>query len=132
MTPRGRRSIGIALVFLWFFVGGAAHFIYTDAEMQIVPPWLPQHRWIVLISGGFELAGALGLLARQTRRPAGLGLILLTLAVTPANIYMWQNPELFPDIPTWALALRLPLQGALIACIWWSTIPPRPGTRRYR
>jgi uncharacterized membrane protein len=115
------RLLGLAFVFAWFFLGGIAHFVLTDLEMSIVPSWLPEHRWLVLISGFFELAGALGLLLKRTRGLAGLGLILLTLAVTPANIYMWQNPELFPTIPYWVLTIRLPAQLALLACIWWST-----------
>ncbi len=119
------RLAALAFVFLWFLIGGIAHFVYTDVEMRIVPPWLPDHRGLVLISGGFELAGALGVLLKRTRHLAGLGLVLLTIAVTPANIYMWQNPGLFPTIPYWALVIRLPVQAALLVCIWWSTRPPR-------
>lgn len=119
------RRVALGFVFVWFFVGGVAHFVYMDAEMRIVPPWLPDHRWIVLISGVFELAGALGLLVKRTRGSAGLGLMALTVAVTPANIFMWQNPDLFPAIPYWVLAIRLPAQLALLACIWWATRPAR-------
>ena len=54
---------------------------------------------------------------------AGWGLILLTLAVTPANVHMWLHPEQFPDMPYWALSLRLVIQVLLLACIWWSTRP---------
>ena len=122
------KFIGLTFVFAWFFLGGIAHFVYTDIEVQIVPSWLPARRLLVLLSGYFELAGALGLLLIRTRSLAGLGLILLTLAVTPANIYMWQNPELFPKVPYWVLTIRLPVQLALLACIWWSTRPPRPSS----
>ena len=105
----------------WFFLGGIAHFVYTDLEASIVPPWLPEPRLMVLISGVFELAGALGVLVKRMRRLAGWGLILLTVAVTPANVFMWQHPELFPNVPYWVLTIRLPAQLALLACIWWST-----------
>jgi uncharacterized membrane protein len=115
------KRLCLGVVFCWFFFGGIAHFAYTDLEARIVPPWLPAPQWLVLISGVFELAGALGLLILRTRRLAGWGLILLTVAVTPANIYMWQNPDLFPNVPYWVLTIRLPLQLALIACLWWST-----------
>jgi uncharacterized membrane protein len=118
------RIIGLAVVFIWFFLGGIAHFAFTELEMKIVPPSLPEPRLLVLVSGVFELLGALGILFTPTRRLAGWGLILLTLAVTPANIYMWQHPDLFPEVPYWALTLRLPLQLALLACIWWSTKAP--------
>jgi uncharacterized membrane protein len=44
------------------------------------------------------------------------------IAVFPANVQMAQHPELYADIGN-ALAfyLRLPLQLALIACVWWVT-----------
>jgi uncharacterized membrane protein len=123
--PLGR-LLGLTFVFSWFFLGGIAHFAFTDLEMDIVPPWLPEHRLLVWVSGCFELAGAIGILSKRTRGLAGWGLILLTLAVTPANIHMWQHPELFPKIPYWLLTIRLPVQLALIACIGWSTRPQVP------
>lgn len=121
MSP-GRRA-GLALVFLWFLVGGIAHFAATELEMRIVPPWVPWPRAAVLVSGVFELLGAAGLLWRPTRRAAGWGLFALTVAVTPAHVYMLQRPDLF-GVPYWALVLRLPVQVALLALIAWSTAPP--------
>jgi uncharacterized membrane protein len=117
------RTLALGFVFLWFFFGGIAHFAFMQQEMRIVPPWLPERRLLVLISGVFEFAGAIGILLPRTRRVAGWGLVLLTLAVTPANVYMWQHPDQYPMIPYWALTLRLPFQLLLIALIWWSTQP---------
>ena len=114
------KRVGLGFVFLWFFVGGVAHFVATHIEMRIVPPYIPWPRAAVLVSGVFELLGAIGILLRPTRRVAGLGLLLLTLAVTPANVYMLQHSDLFA-VPYWVLALRLPLQVALLALIAWST-----------
>jgi uncharacterized membrane protein len=114
------KRIGLAIVFGWFLIGGIAHFAATDLEVRIVPPYIPSPRSAVLISGAFELVGALGLLVKSTRRAAGLGLFLLTVAVTPVHIYMLESPELF-SVPYWALVLRLPLQAALLALIAWST-----------
>jgi uncharacterized membrane protein len=89
------RRVGLGFVFLWFLIGGIAHFAATDLEMRIVPPWLPWPRATVLVSGVFELLGAAGLLWRPTRRAAGIGLFALTIAVTPAHVYMLQHAELF-------------------------------------
>ena len=114
------RSIGVGFVFVWFLLGGIAHFAATDAEMRIVPPYIPWPRAAVLASGVFELLGAAGLLWRPTRRAAGIGLLALTVAVTPCHIYMLQRPELF-DVPYALLVLRLPLQAALLALTGWST-----------
>lgn len=118
------RVAGIAFVFLWFFLGGIAHFVATATEMRIVPPYIAWPRTAVLASGVFELLGAAGLLVERTRRAAGVGLFLLTLAVTPAHFYMLQRPELF-GVPYWALVARLPVQVALLALIGWCTAAPR-------
>jgi uncharacterized membrane protein len=115
-----KQLIGLAFVFLWFFIGGIMHFAATDLEASVVPPWIPWPRTAVLFTGVLELAGALGIVIPATRKAAGLGLFVLTLAVTPANIYMLQQPELF-KIPMWALWLRLPLQVGLLWLILWST-----------
>jgi uncharacterized membrane protein len=117
------RQATLLFVFLWFLIGGIAHFAFTDVEMSIIPLWLPHHRLLVLISGVFELLGAFGILFGFTRNAAGWGLILLTAAVTPANIHMWIHATEFPAIPAWALTLRLPFQAILMAGIWWSTRP---------
>jgi uncharacterized membrane protein len=124
VSGRGRR-VGLIIVFLWFFIGGIAHFAATELEMSIVPPYIPWPRLTVLVSGVFELLGAAGLLLQPTRFAAGIGLFVLTLAVTPAHIYMLQRPDLFPAVPYWALILRLPLQAALLVLIAWSTWRPR-------
>lgn len=118
----GAKNAARALVFLWFLVGGIGHFVATDRFMSIVPPSVPWPRAAVLISGLFELLGAVGILYRPTRRAAGLGLFALTLAVTPANIYMLQRHDLF-SVPVWLLVARLPLQLLLLGLILWSTWP---------
>lgn len=114
------RLVGLGFVFLWFLIGGIAHFVATDTEMRIMPPYVPWPRAAVLVSGVFELLGAAGILFQAVRRAAGAGLFLLTIAVTPANIYMLQRPESFA-VPYWALVLRLPVQIALLALIAWTT-----------
>lgn len=108
-------------VFAWFLLGGIAHFAFTDLEARIVPPQIPDAQDVVLITGFLELLGAFGLLLPWTRRAAGWGLFLLTLAVTPANIYMLRIHDQFPNIPVWLLWLRLPLQAVLLWLIVWGS-----------
>jgi uncharacterized membrane protein len=122
------KRFGIGFVFVWFFFGGLVHFVATDFDLHLMPPWVPAPRLVVYVSGVLELLGAAGLLLAATRRWAGIGLFLLTLAVTPVHFYMLQVPERFPEAPLWALWLRLPIQAALLACIGWSTWP-RPVAR---
>jgi uncharacterized membrane protein len=117
------KKIGLGFVFLWFAIGGVAHFLVTDFFLKIIPPELPLRLEAVYISGVFELLGAAGLLIPRLRRAAGLGLFLLIIVVTPANVYMWLHPELFPSVPEPLLVLRLFLQVGLLALVWWSTKP---------
>jgi hypothetical protein len=56
---------GLAFVFLWFFIGGIAHFAATDTEARIVPPYIPWPVAAVIVSGVFELLGAFGLLRHR-------------------------------------------------------------------
>jgi uncharacterized membrane protein len=124
MTPAKRA--GLIFVFLWFFIGGSGHFIEPQFFQQIVPPWVPYPLETVYVSGLFELLGAFALFVPRLRPLAGIALFALIICVTPANIYMLQNAGHFPWVPVWALWLRLPIQVALLACVWWSTRPALP------
>ena len=117
------RKVALAIVFLWFLLGGIGHFIAPDFFLKIVPPSLPLRLEAVYVSGLFELVGALALLRMKLRRAAGIGLFVLTIAVTPANVYMALNPQLFPAVPEALLWLRLVVQVVLLWIIWWSTLP---------
>ncbi len=129
---RGTRwqRVALAFVFCWFFFGGLAHFAFTDLEARIVPPQIPDARDVVLLTGILELAGAFGLLLPWTRRFAGWCLFALTLAVTPANIYMLHIHDQF-DVPVWLLWLRLPLQVVLLWLIVWGSRWRKVARRRY-
>ncbi|MGH8493198.1 MAG: DoxX family protein [Moraxellaceae bacterium] len=120
------KTAAIAFVFIWFAFGGLGHFLAADFFIKIVPPYIPYPEAAVYISGIFELLGAIGLLLPQWRRRAGLGLFLLTLCVTPANVNMFLHPENFPLMPQpWlsgVLGFRLVLQAFLLFCIWWGPI----------
>jgi uncharacterized membrane protein len=96
-----------------FIAGGVGHFVATHVYMKIMPPYLPYHRALVLLSGVFEVALGILLLVPTTTRLAAWGLIALLVAVFPANFYMFQHPERFSLSPT-LLLLRLPLQVVLI------------------
>jgi len=106
-----------------YVAAGAGHFIMTRAYVRIMPDYCPAHRELVLVSGAAEIAGGLGLLVPPTRRTAAWGIILLLIAVFPANLWMVQHPERYPNVPLWISWLRLPLQLALIAWAWQYTKP---------
>lgn len=96
------------------------HFIVPGAYMGIMPLALPLHRELVYLSGVLEIAGGIGLLVPRARRAAGIGLVLLLLAVWPANLQMLLNARAAGASAGWQLVLllRLPLQLVLIAWVW--------------
>ncbi len=103
-----------------FVVAGVLHFVSPETYERIMPPYLPLHRELVYLSGALEIAGGLGLLHERTRPAAGIGLILLLLAVWPANVQMLLDARAAGK-PSWWMALlwaRLPLQVLLMAWVW--------------
>jgi len=110
----------ISLILLGFFftAAGTNHFVNPDFYIAIIPPYLPAHLELVYLSGFFEILGGVAVFLSPVRRLAGNGLIVLLIAVFPANLYMAMNADKFVDIaPTWALFARLPLQLFLV---WWT------------
>ena len=98
---------------------GIKHFTDLDWFMQIMPPYLPYHKELVYISGLFEILFGLMLLFENTRYIAGWGLILLLIAVFPANIYLAQtNGSAMNTTPIIAWG-RLPFQAVFIALAYW-------------
>jgi uncharacterized membrane protein len=120
---RTMKYAGLVLVSLFFLIGGQAHFTKTAFFVSIVPPYVPLPLLTVYVTGVLELIGAVAIWVPRLRSWAGIGLVALTVCVTPANIYMWLNPQLFRDISPAFLAWRLVAQVVLLAIIWWSTRP---------
>ncbi len=115
------QRLGLAVIFLWFMGGGITHFSNADFYVAIMPPYIGWQLAVVYISGVFEILGAIGILIPSLRQWAGNGLLLLVICVTPANVHMWLNPQLFPDVSEVFLSIRLVVQVLLLALIWWST-----------
>ncbi len=116
------RRIGLILLALFFVAAGINHFLNPDFYVAIMPPYLPLHFELVYLSGFFEILGGVAVLFSPLRRWAGYGLILLLIAVLPANIYMAVNADEFSDTASeWALYARLPVQFLLIWWAFWAT-----------
>jgi uncharacterized membrane protein len=111
------KAIGKAIFAALFIVGGVGHFVATETYMKIMPPYLPYHRPLVLLSGVFEVGLGILLLVPKTSRLAAWGLIALLVAVFPANVFMYQHAEQF-HVPPTLLLIRLPLQALLILWAW--------------
>ncbi len=110
---------GLAGMFLFT---AAAHFNQMrDDLVAMVPTWVPQPRLMVTLSGILEILGAVGLLIGPTSRPAAYALILLLIAVFPANVHAAAKQIPLRGRPPTPLWLRLPLQIVFGYLLWWST-----------
>ncbi len=108
----------VALGGLFIFTG-VLHFVRPEMYEAVMPPWIPAHRELVLISGAAELAGGVGALVPGAERVSKWWLLILLTAIFPANVHMALNPEDIKDLrdfPEWLLWARLPLQLVLA---WW-------------
>ena len=113
----------LRLVIAILFMGaGALHFINTDLYLKIMPPYIPWHLAMVYISGVAEIAGGIGLLVPILRKPAAWGLVVLLIAVFPANVYMAvDHIQVTTDpIPQALLWARLPMQAVMIWLVLYS------------
>ncbi len=119
-----RRLLRVLLATL-FLYAGTIHLIDPDLFLPIMPPWIPFHLPCIEISGVFELLGGIGLLVpiRRVQIFTGWGLVLMLIAIFPANIYMAvEHIQIhgFPSQP-WMGWARLPLQPLLILAVLWVT-----------
>jgi uncharacterized membrane protein len=110
------KSFLIIISSIFYVIVGIKHFIDPSYFLSIVPPYLPFHLELVYISGFFEVLFGIMILIPRYRYSGSIGLILLLIAVFPANIYLAQNEiaqeaiGASQEIATW----RLPVQGIFI------------------
>ena len=117
-------EIGSIILMSIFYVGvGIKHFTNPMWFIKIVPPILPYKLSLVYISGFLEILFGILILFPTTRYIAAWGLILLLIAVFPANIYLaMTNGAALNTTPLIAWG-RLPFQFIFIAIAYWhSTI----------
>jgi len=99
---------------LLFILSGFNHFRTPKIYERIIPPYIPAHSSVVIISGILEMVMGLMLLNVDTQPIAAWGIIILLLLFIPVHIYMLQNEKASLKFPKWILILRIPLQFALM------------------
>jgi uncharacterized membrane protein len=115
---KNNARIGTGITFMFT---GVSHFLMPDTFMKLMPPFIPYPLLMIYLSGGFEILGGIGLIISKTKVPASYGLILLLLAVFPANIYVaLENIQLggFMNYAAYQW-FRVVLQFVLISWVFW-------------
>lgn len=98
----------------FMLVAGLAHFVAPRPYERIVPRLLGDPAFWVRWSGVAELACAVLLAERRTRRAGALATVAVLAAVFPANVQMALDGRVHPVL-AWA---RLPLQIPLLIWAW--------------
>ena len=111
----------ILLMSIFYVRIGVHHFLDPEYFLNIMPPFLPYHLELVYISGFFEILLGLILIFPKYRFYTSWGLIILLIAVFPANIYLAQSEiaqqglDVSKEVAIW----RLPFQALFIGLAYW-------------
>ena len=121
MINKNIRLFSIIIMSIFYVSVGVNHFTTPEWFLQIVPPCLPYKLELVYISGFLEILLGVMLLIPATRFYAAWGLILLLIAVYPANIYLAQTNGVAMDTTPLVAWGRLQFQFVFIALAYWHT-----------
>ena len=107
-----------------FYVNvGIKHFLEPEWFLHIIPPYLNSIGLeLVYLSGFFEILLGILVLFKKYRKYTCYALIVLLIAVYPANIYLALNEtpqKLIGITPFMASWVRLPLQFVLIGLAYY-------------
>ncbi len=120
------KKISLYIMSIFYINVGVKHFIEPEWFLYIIPPYLSSIGLeLVYISGFFEIILGLLLLLKEYRTIASYGIILLLIAVYPANIYLAFNelPQQQIGISAFAASwIRLPIQFILIGLAYFHSI----------
>ncbi len=102
---------------------GVRHFTEPDYFLSIMPNYMSFHLELVYLSGFFEILFGAMLLINKYRVVAAKGLILVLIAVFPANIYLAQSSlaQSLLDITQETAIIRLPFQVLFLLFAYWFT-----------
>lgn len=118
------KILSIYIIALFYIIVGFKHFINVDFFLVIVPPYLPFPEFIVYLSGIFEIVLGFLIIPSKSRKYAAFGLILLLIAVFPANIYLYtsETAQNLYGINKIDALIRLPFQIPLIIIAFWHSL----------
>ncbi len=114
------KKIGNYLMGVLYVFAGINHFLHSDFYIKMIEGFLPKAALLVQLSGVAEIVLGIGVLIPSSRRISAWGIILLLIAVFPANINMAMHPADWNMNPL-MLYIRLPIQFLLILWAYYYT-----------
>lgn len=117
------KKISVYIISLSYVFIGIKHFSDPNWFLPIVPDYLPYPLALVYLSGFFEILFGFLFLIIKYRKIAAWGLILLLIAVFPANIFLVQNidAQIALNVTKDFAIYRLPFQLLFISLAYWHT-----------
>jgi len=107
-------KLGLIAQSAFYVLAGINHFWHPSFYVHIMPDHYARPELWVRLSGIAEIAGGLGLLFPTTRRASAIGIVAMLVVFLDVHQFMLRHSELFPEVPTWTLWARIPLQFVLI------------------
>jgi uncharacterized membrane protein len=113
-------ALRFALAVMFVFTA-LAHFLPRTRPdlVRMVPPALPAPGHLVTVTGILEFLGAVGLVLPALTRACAYALMLLLVALFPANVHAARKNLPVAGRPATPLNFRLPLQLFWICALWW-------------
>jgi uncharacterized membrane protein len=105
--------ISLVLMSALYLLAGISHFIQPRFFLKIIPKWVPYPELTNFVVGAVEVLLGMALWVSEIRSYVAMGVILLLLAVFPANVYHFQKARRKGQHVA-ATAIRLPFQALLI------------------
>ncbi|MBO6606860.1 MauE/DoxX family redox-associated membrane protein [Psychroserpens sp.] len=102
-----------------YIVAGIMHFIKPKIYMRVMPNYLPEHRFLVYLSGVAEIVLGIGMCYPVTAKWSLYGIILMLIVFLMVHFYMLSGEKASAGIPKWILILRIPLQFGLMYWAYW-------------
>ncbi len=112
------KKYSVYLMGLAYILAGINHFVHPDFYMKMLVGFLPYPSALNMISGAIEIILGIGVMLPKTRNVSAWGIILLLIAVFPANINMAIHANEW-GLSVIGLYARLPIQFLLI---WWAFV----------
>jgi uncharacterized membrane protein len=99
----------------------SAHFNSMRHELaRMVPRAVPRPMAVIYFTGVCEILGGIGLLVPATRLAAAIALIVMFVALLPANIRAAREGMTLRGKPVTPLIWRIPMQVVFIVLTWWA------------
>ena len=121
IAPAKRARVGLSIFFIFT---GLGHFIRTQEMAAMLPLSVSYRTELVYLTGILEILGAIAVWIPRLTRLTGFLLILMLVALLPANIYSAINRVDFGghDAGPAYLLVRIPFQ---LFVLWWTYFATR-------